>query len=195
MKRATVLIPTQKRVASLRLAVQSAQEQTLRDFEFFIVGDGVSDATRELVRELCAADDRIRFFDFEKAPGQGSSTAIAPCRKRMDASWLISAMMIAGCRTIWRCSTSCWRRRISVTRCRWASIGTGRSSSCRPICRNRAFRQRMLTDVFNRFDFTFAGHTLEAYRRLPYGWRTTPIEFPWTDLYMWRHSWPSRGAA
>jgi hypothetical protein len=51
---------------------------------------------------------------------------------------------------------------------------------------NPAFRQRMLTDIFNRFDFTFAGHTLEAYRRLPYGWRTTPIEFPWTDLYMWR---------
>jgi len=27
---------------------------------------------------------------------------------------------------------------------------------------------------------------MDAYRRLPYGWRTTPPDFPWTDLYMWR---------
>jgi hypothetical protein len=44
----------------------------------------------------------------------------------------------------------------------------------------------MLDRFFNRFDFTFAGHTLAAYRRLPYGWRTTPDHFPWVDLYMWR---------
>jgi hypothetical protein len=49
-----------------------------------------------------------------------------------------------------------------------------------------AFRARMLTELFNGFDLTFAGHTLAAYRRLPHGWRTTPPEFPWTDLYMWR---------
>jgi hypothetical protein len=42
----------------------------------------------------------------------------------------------------------------------------------------------MLHTMFNCFDFTFAGHTMEAYRKLPYGWRTTPQEFPWTDLYM-----------
>jgi hypothetical protein len=51
---------------------------------------------------------------------------------------------------------------------------------------NPAFRQKMLTELFNRFDFTFAGHTTQAYRRLPHGWRTTPPDFPWTDLYMWR---------
>jgi len=31
---------------------------------------------------------------------------------------------------------------------------------------------------------TGAAHTLEAYRRLPYGWRTTPAGLP-TDRYMW----------
>ena len=29
-----------------------------------------------------------------------------------------------------------------------------------------------------------AGHTMEWYRRLPYGWRTTPTDIP-TDWYMW----------
>ena len=51
---------------------------------------------------------------------------------------------------------------------------------------NPASARRMLSEIFNRFELTFAGHTLEAYRRLPQGWRTTPADFPWTDLYMWR---------
>ena len=33
--------------------------------------------------------------------------------------------------------------------------------------------------------FSFAAHTLELYRRLPYGWRTTPPDI-YTDLYMWQ---------
>jgi uncharacterized coiled-coil protein SlyX len=44
----------------------------------------------------------------------------------------------------------------------------------------------MLTELYNRFDFTFGAHTLEAYRRLPYGWDAPPPEFPYADLYMWR---------
>ena len=31
----------------------------------------------------------------------------------------------------------------------------------------------------------FAGHTLSMYRRLPFGWRTTPTD-QFTDLYMWQ---------
>ena len=51
----------------------------------------------------------------------------------------------------------------------------------------QGFRNRMLTERFNRFDFTFGGHTLEAYRRIPTGWHTVPLgEFPWGDLYIWR---------
>jgi hypothetical protein len=32
---------------------------------------------------------------------------------------------------------------------------------------------------------SFGGHTLDAYRRLPHGWRTTPAGIP-TDNYMWQ---------
>jgi len=68
---ATVLIPTHEHVLSLRHAVASVQQQTLQDFELFIVGDGVSNAGRALVAELAAADSRIRFFDFPKGPRKG----------------------------------------------------------------------------------------------------------------------------
>jgi glycosyltransferase involved in cell wall biosynthesis len=46
MTAATVLIPTHSHVEPLRHAVASVQQQGLRDFELFIVGDGVTDATR-----------------------------------------------------------------------------------------------------------------------------------------------------
>ena len=54
MTAATVLIPTHEHVEPLRHAVASAQDQSLQDFELFIVGDGVTDATRTLVAELSA---------------------------------------------------------------------------------------------------------------------------------------------
>jgi hypothetical protein len=37
----------------------------------------------------------------------------------------------------------------------------------------------------NRIPLSCGAHTLEAYRNLPYGWRTTP-EGKWTDLHMWQ---------
>jgi GalNAc5-diNAcBac-PP-undecaprenol beta-1,3-glucosyltransferase len=186
MTRATVLIPTHERVASLRVAVQSAREQTLQDFELFIVGDGVSEATRELARELCAADDRIRFFDFDKAPGQGELNrhrALQEARGRFvaylgdDDCWMPNHLEVLD------------ELLAEADFCHTLQVGIDRDGQVVVMpadLQNPSFRQRMLTDMFNRFDFTFAGHSLEAYRRLPYGWRTTPIEFPWTDLYMWR---------
>ena len=46
-------------------------------------------------------------------------------------------------------------------------------------------RNRMLTQKWNFFGPTVVGHTLEIYRRLPYGWHPAPNEL-WTDLHMWR---------
>jgi glycosyltransferase involved in cell wall biosynthesis len=186
MTAATVLIPTHEHVEPLRHAVASAQAQTLQDFELFIVGDGVTDATRALVAELSAADPRIRFFDFPKGPRKGEThrhAALQHARGRIvaylgdDDCWLpphlatLDALLTeADFGHTVQVGIDAERRIVALA----ADLA------------NPAFRARMLTELFNRFDFTFAGHTLAAYRRLPHGWRTTPPEFPWTDLYMWR---------
>jgi hypothetical protein len=49
-----------------------------------------------------------------------------------------------------------------------------------------AYRERMLHEPFNCFDFSFGSHTLEAHRRLPGGWGPPTPDCPWSDLYMWR---------
>jgi GalNAc5-diNAcBac-PP-undecaprenol beta-1,3-glucosyltransferase len=186
MTAATVLIPTHEHVEPLRHAVASAQAQTLQDFELFIVGDGVTDATRALVAELSAGDPRIRFFDFPKGPRKGEihrHAALQHARGRFvaylgdDDCWLPNHLETLDALL----AEADFGHTLQVGVDAGLQIVVMAADLANP-----AFRARMLTELFNRFDFTFAGHTLAAYRRLPHGWRTTPPEFPWTDLYMWR---------
>ena len=186
MTAATVLIPTHNHVESLRHAIASVQQQGLQDFELFIVGDGVGDATRALVEELSASDRRIRFFDFPKGPRKGEihrHQALQHARGRFvaylgdDDCWMPNHLEVLG----ELLTEADFGHTMQV------GVDAERKIVVMPAdLQNPEFRRRMLTEPFNRFDLTFAGHTLKAYRRLPHGWRTTPPEFPWTDLYMWR---------
>ena len=183
---ATVLIPTHEHVEPLRHAVASVQAQTLQDFELFIVGDGVGDATRALVAQLSAADPRIRFFDFPKGPRKGEvhrHAALQQARGRFVA--------YLGDDDIWLPDHLATLDALLADADFGHTMQVGIDAERRIVAlaadlENPDFRARMLGELFNKFDLTFAGHTLAAYRRLPHGWRTTPPEFPWTDLYMWR---------
>jgi hypothetical protein len=186
MPAATVLIPTHSHVEPLRLAVAGAQEQTLGDIEIFIVGDGVTEATRALVAGLAAGDRRIRFFDFPKGARKGEA-------HRHQALQHASGRFVA-----YLGDDDCWLpdhlsvlddllREADFGHTLHIGVGPGGELFAHfADLENPDFRALMLTSHFNRFDFTFAGHTLAAYRRVPHGWRTTPPDFPWTDLYMWR---------
>jgi glycosyltransferase involved in cell wall biosynthesis len=186
MPAATILIPTHERPESLRQSIASAQSQTLGDFELFVVGDGVRDATRAVMIELMAADRRIRFFDYPKGPRKGEIHRHAALKEATgrfvaylgdDDLWLENHLL----------TLDQLLRRADFGHTLHVGAGAhGGISVLAADLGNPAFRSRMLTELFNRFDFTFGGHTLAAYRRLPFGWRTTPPEFPWTDLYMWR---------
>ena len=186
MTAATVLIPTHEHVEPLRHAVASVQQQTVQDFELFIVGDGVADATRALVAELRASDQRIRFFDFPKGPRKGEihrHRALQEARGRFvaylgdDDCWMPDHLEVLG--ELLTDADFGHTLQVGIDE-------QGRVVAMPGNLENPAFRARMLETLFNCFDLTFAGHTLAAYRHLRHGWRTTPADFPWTDLYMWR---------
>src|SRR5205085_393380 len=65
-------IPTHAHAPLLRHAVESVRAQTVRDWELLIVGDGVEDETRAVVRGF-RDDARIRFFDHPKGPRLGEA--------------------------------------------------------------------------------------------------------------------------
>jgi hypothetical protein len=64
-------MPTHGDRPTLPFAVRSALAQTESDFELIISGDGAGERTREIARELAAADERIRFNDFPKGEQRG----------------------------------------------------------------------------------------------------------------------------
>lgn len=183
---ATVVIPTHSHTEPLRVTVQSVLRQTVQDFELFISGDGVTEAMRETAGEIAASDPRITFFDFPKRDRKGESNiheALQHAGGRIvtyigdDDLWLPDHLAVMG--ELLRDADFGHTVHIGINRrgnlfARPADIG------------NPGFRRKMLTKILNRFDFNTTGHTLEAYRRLPHGWRATPEGFPWIDLYMWR---------
>jgi len=69
--RATVVIPTFDHGPTLLRSIPSALAQSVEEIEVLVVGDGAPDVTREIVAKLAASDERVRFFDNPKGPGNG----------------------------------------------------------------------------------------------------------------------------
>jgi glycosyltransferase involved in cell wall biosynthesis len=70
---ATVLIPTFDHGPMLSYSIKSALRQTVAEIEIFLVGDGISDAGRDVALAACAADRRVRFFDNPKGERHGEA--------------------------------------------------------------------------------------------------------------------------
>lgn len=70
---ASVIVPTHDRAATLRLAIQSIQRQTVSDIEIIILGDGATSAVTEVAHTLAAEDSRVKFVAREKGSGAGGS--------------------------------------------------------------------------------------------------------------------------
>jgi len=69
---ASIIIPTFDRHSTLPFVVRSLQNQTVRDIEIIISGDGCTPAVRIIAQGLAGEDARITFLDFPKAPMRGA---------------------------------------------------------------------------------------------------------------------------
>jgi len=192
MPRATVLIPTHEHAATLPYAVASVQNQGVDDIEILICGDGVDDGLRAVAAGLQAADRRIRFFDLPKGPRHGErnrdhvlrhATGEIVCYQADDDLWLpghLAAMQHA-------------LRDADFVGAMHVDVAD--DDTIRPYffdLRRQEFVAPWLIWKVNElgpwasdgFGLAFAGHRLDAYRRLPEGWDTTPPGVP-TDQTMW----------
>ena len=90
---ATVMVPTTAgRGPLLPFSIGSILSQTVRDFELFIMGDGVDEATRRQIHDLMRRDARIRFFDYPKHERRGEPHRHAALAERTASSFVIFAI-------------------------------------------------------------------------------------------------------
>ncbi|MGH2764536.1 MAG: glycosyltransferase [Actinomycetota bacterium] len=182
--RATVVVPTFDHGPTLERSVPSALAQTVEDIEVFVVGDGVLDATREIVARLSAVDDRVRFFDNPKGPGNGEIHRHAALR---EASGRVVAYLSDD--DLWMpehleelerlLADADFAHTYPIRVEPDGSIGDWSVDLALPW-----YREAMLAGT-NFVPLVCAGHTLAFYRKLPHGWRTRPDD-TWSDLYMWQ---------
>ena len=186
MPAATVIVPTHNHGEALRLSVGSALEQTLTDFELLIVGDGCDAATRSVAHEIAAADRRVTFLDYAKGPRKGEMhrhAALESARGRFvaylgdDDLWLPHHLE----------TLDHLLREADFGHSLHAGLNeAGALFFLASDLANPDLKELMLAVDHNRFDLTFGAHTLEAYRRLPAGWRSVTAGTRWSDLHLWR---------
>jgi hypothetical protein len=183
--RFTVLIPTFDHGIVIRSAIDSVLEQTVGDFEIFVVCDGSPPKTHAVLADYAARDRRIRAFKFEKGDSHGEAsrhkaleeaTGDAVCYVGDDDFWFpdhlaVMKELLADADFV--------NARQAQTSPDYLVMGeTGDLN-------NADTRARMATTRYNFFGPTVAAHRLDAYRRLPVGWSPAP-EGVWSDLHMWR---------
>jgi GalNAc5-diNAcBac-PP-undecaprenol beta-1,3-glucosyltransferase len=182
--RATVLIPTFDHGPTLLRSVPSALRQTVEDLEVFVVGDGAPDVTREVMADLVRSDDRVRFFDNPKGPRHGEvlrHAAIQEARGRVvcylsdDDLWAPDHVE----------TLSACLEEADLAHSLVAAVLPDQTWLLGRIDLSLEWYRHQLLAGIGHLPLSTVGHTLEAYRRLSHGWRTTPPGIA-TDVYMWR---------
>lgn len=181
---ATVVIPTTgDRGPLLPLCIASVLGQTMTDFEVFVIGDGLALEGQEIMADIVASDDRVRFFPFEKGSRRGETNRHIVLREHADSeivTYLCDRDLYLP-NHLEEMSRLLAEADLAHTLRFRMMEGDRIQAGTFPDLVDPAVRARRLPVI----PLSFAGHRSDAYARLPHGWRTTPDEFG-TDTYMWR---------
>lgn len=182
--RATVMIPTHDHGPTLLRSVPTALSQTVEEVEVLLVGDGMPAAARECARQLAREDRRVRVLENAKGPRHGEvhrhealgrAQGQIVCYLSDDDLWLPEHLEVMESLLESADFAAAYPVRVETD----GTLGDWVGDLDVPW-----FRREILQGT-NFIPLSCAGHTLDAYRRLPHGWRTTPSGIP-SDLYMWQ---------
>ena len=182
MTDASILIPTYRHAALLPSALRSALDQNGASVEVLVVGDGVEDATREVIADF-EDDPRVRFFDFPKRPRHGELSrheALQQARGRIICYLSDDDLLLTDH------AAEMGRLLAEADFAHGPSANFGESGELQyfPWSYARPEFAEIARGRVGSIGLTGVAHTLDAYRRLPFGWRTTSPEMP-TDHHMW----------
>jgi glycosyltransferase involved in cell wall biosynthesis len=183
---ATVVVPTTgDRGPLLRYSIGSVLSQSVTDLEVFVIADGITEETRGHITELMEADSRVHLFDYPKHESRGE-----PNRHRVLTDHATGRFVAYLCdRDLWL-PNHLHELDVALTDADFAhTLRFG-------VSEDDGFRFSYIADIRTPagraatrpgpglIPLSFVGHTMDAYRRLPWGWRTTPPGRA-TDRHMW----------
>ena len=197
----TVIVPTFDHVETLWFSLESALAQTLADFEIVVVGDGAPPRTAEIVAAFTARDPRVRYAPHPKGERHGEAgrhAVLASTRSRYVAYLCDDDLWFPGhlatLATLLADRDLAHTMQIDLTPDGRSYAATFDADADPPAL--AAMRRNAAG-----FGLASGGHTLAAYRRLPFGWRPAPKGIN-SDTYFWlqlldqpwcryaSHTWP-----
>ncbi len=188
---AIVIIPTFDHGPTLHFALRSVLAQTYQDFQVYVICDGSPETTKKLLKTWQKKDPRIHFLDKPKSPRNGepyrhellsslkTSAKDFVCYLADDDMWFADHLELMAKAL----KNHDFAHSFPLYVLPDQSVGTWFGSLNLPQLRAKLLRPK--NKRYNFIPLGAGGHTMELYRQLPYGWRTTP-KGKTTDLHMWQ---------
>jgi hypothetical protein len=178
----TVVIPTHNHPETLDLALQSVLHQTVDSLELVVIGDGVTDDTRDVMAGQ--HDERIRFVDEPKT----SSRAEAARHRILEQASSAYVCYLGDDDLMLPHHVGCMievLQRVDFTHPLPLYLDADGIFAVHPTdLANPECRRWHLDPDHNAVSLSGVAHRLDAYRRLPVGWRQPPTGWH-SDHYMW----------
>jgi len=174
----SIVLPTSiDRGVILPHSIGSVQRQTIQNFEILVIGDGVNEFTRSVILELAEEDKRIRLFDFPKHPRRGEEYRDQVLKNEARGKYVA-----------YLCDRDLFLPHHLETMAIYLSQYDFASTLNYMMLEDKEgmVYGRKNLDSWDAPSWLLScdGHTLDYYKKLPYGWRTTP-QGVYTDRYMW----------
>jgi glycosyltransferase involved in cell wall biosynthesis len=178
-----VIVPTHDHASTLDIALMSVLDQTVRSLEVVVIGDGVGNDTRSVLRPFLS-DGRVRFIDRPKSPSRAEETrhgAIEGSRARFVAYLGDDDLMLADHLE----TMVALLEQADFAHPSPLMVLPDGTLSAHPIDLGRPeWRRWQLRPENNAISPTGVVHRRDAYMRLAQGW-CAPPPGRWSDHYMW----------
>ncbi len=184
MTKAIVLIPTFDHGETLRPAIHAALNQTVKDLEIVVIGDGAPASTATLMDEICENELRVSYRAFPKSPRTGE-----PHRHEVLRSADAEFVLYLSDDDIWMPDHA----ELLIAALDQHDLAVSLSTallademlSVSGIDLGDPTGRAIELSGSSRVSLTEMAHRLDSYHRLPYGWRTTPAGH-YTDHWMYQ---------
>jgi glycosyltransferase involved in cell wall biosynthesis len=181
----TILCPAHLECRCIEHTIQSVLDQSIADFEFFIVGDGCDQQAKDRINGLCAQDSRLTFFDNPKGERHGEANR-HKALKQANGEYIVyisdDDLFLPNHLELLKVGFETGANFVHTLPLEVLVDG---QIGVLPGHINNPKSTASMLDGRNFLPLTGTAHTRELYFSLTVGWSPAPVGV-YTDLFMWQ---------